>query len=107
MAEHRAYRGGYKQSRQQHNTSPAQRHEITRDLACFFLEAPHCSRNKSMSRSYNERYAEPVTLPVGDLLQLYLALAVADDYLMWLTELQGVKIGSYNTVRATVSEERR
>lgn len=38
----------------------------------------------STPKPYNERYSKTVTLQLGDFEKIYMALAVADDYLSWL-----------------------
>jgi hypothetical protein len=41
---------------------------------------------------YNERYARPVTMALGDLHKLVMALGTADDHLMWLDYFSGLAL---------------
>ena len=54
---------------------------------------------------YNERYSRSVTMQVGDLERMYMALAVADDYLMWLAMRQELP-GSGHGMREQLHDAR-
>ena len=57
------------------------------------------------SRQYNPRYSQPVTVMLGDIDRIQLALGAASDYLLWL-ELKGRRHGAIDNVRHLVNEAR-
>ena len=57
------------------------------------------------SRQYNQRYSRKVTVMLGDIDRIQLALGSADDYLRWL-DLKGVRRGAIDSVIGLVSEAR-
>jgi hypothetical protein len=56
---------------------------------------------------YNERYSKSSPIQLGDFEKLYMALAVVDDYLLWLTQVRCVTLpGAGNGVRMQVRKAR-
>jgi hypothetical protein len=54
---------------------------------------------------YNERYSKRLTIQLGDLEALQMALGAADDYLRWL-ELRGQRHGAVEVVERSVRNAR-
>jgi hypothetical protein len=57
------------------------------------------------SRQYNPRYSQKVTVMLGDIDRIQLALGSASDYLLWLN-LKGHRRGNIDTVSHLVNEAR-
>jgi len=61
---------------------------------------------EGQQRRWVDYYHEPVTITRGELQHLQMALGTADDYLLWLVELHGIRKGAVESVRKTVKEAR-
>lgn len=60
---------------------------------------------KLPSRQYNQRYSQKVTVMLGDIDRIQIALGAASDYLLWLN-LKGHRRGAIDTASHLVNEAR-
>lgn len=70
------------------------------------MSASGCE-SRVADRTYNERYSRRIVIQRGDLSTIQMALTAADDYLLWITEVRGVRQGAFEAVRKTIAEARR